>query len=81
MSEKTNGTEGPDYPRAFAYYQSAADKLSSMAYWNLGYMYENAQGVPRDWHMAKRHYDLSLEASSDAYLPWMISLAKLYVRR
>jgi SEL1 protein len=80
-TSKSNGTVGPDYPRAFAYYQTAADKLSAMAFWNLGYMYENGEGVPQDWHMAKRNYDLSLEASADAYLPWMLSLMKLYTRR
>lgn len=79
-ASENNGTEGPDYTRAFAYYQTAADKLSSMAYWNLGYMYENGQGVPQDWHMAKRNYDLSVDASTDAYLPWLLSLTKLYLR-
>jgi SEL1 protein len=53
-----------------------------MAYWNLGYMYENGLGVPRDWHLAKRHYDLALHVSpDDAYLPWVLSLIKLYIRR
>ena len=71
-----------DYERAASYYQTAAEfHTSSMAYWNLGYMYENGEGVPRDWHLAKRHYDLALEVSEEAYLPVMLSLAKLYVRR
>lgn len=76
-----NETEGSGYPLALQYYQTAADKQSSMAYWNLGYMYENGQGVPQSWHLAKRHYDLSLEHSADAYLPWLLSLTKLYLRR
>ena len=52
-----------------------------MAYWNLGFMYENGHGVPQDWHLAKRYYDLSLETSTESYLPVMLSLGKLYLRR
>ncbi|THH03210.1 hypothetical protein EW146_g10487, partial [Bondarzewia mesenterica] len=33
-----------------------------------------------DFHLAKRHYDLALEANSEAYLPVTLSLAKLYAR-
>lgn len=30
--------------------------------------------------MAKRHYDLALETNSEAYLPVILSLGKLYMR-
>ena len=36
--------------------------------------------LEQDFHLAKRHYDLASEANSEAYLPVMLSLAKLYVR-
>ncbi|WWC67752.1 uncharacterized protein I206_101664 [Kwoniella pini CBS 10737] len=74
--------ESPEsYDRAVAYYQTAADtQVSSMAYWNLGWMYENGHGVPRDWHLAKRFYDLAGETSVEAYLPVMLSLIKLYAK-
>lgn len=36
------------YDKAAGFYQSAADTLvSAMAYWNLGWMYENGLGVPQ----------------------------------
>lgn len=71
----------PNYQKALAYYQTAADKQSAMAYWNLGYMYENGLGVPRDWHIAKRQYDLSYAQTPDAaYFPWLLSMVKLYLR-
>ncbi|WWD21783.1 hypothetical protein CI109_106270 [Kwoniella shandongensis] len=71
----------PAYDKAVAYYQTAADTQSSaMAYWNLGFMYENGKGVVQDWHLAKRFYDLAKETSVEAYLPVMLSLVKLYVR-
>ena len=34
----------------------------------------------KDFHLAKRHYDLALETNSEAYLPVILSLAKLYAR-
>ncbi len=30
--------------------------------------------------MAKRHYDLALETNSEAYIPVLLSLTKLYAR-
>ncbi|EIW70996.1 hypothetical protein TREMEDRAFT_27959, partial [Tremella mesenterica DSM 1558] len=70
-----------NYERALSYYATAAEyQTSSLAYWNLGYMYENGHGVPRDWHLAKRNYDLALEVSGEAYLAVVLSLGKLYLR-
>ncbi|KAF8161262.1 hypothetical protein B0H34DRAFT_372708 [Crassisporium funariophilum] len=67
--------------KAARYYQSASDtQLSALAMWNLGWMYENGVGVPQDFHLAKRHYDLALETNSEAYLPVVLSLGKLYAR-
>ncbi|TFK44877.1 hypothetical protein BDQ12DRAFT_40330 [Crucibulum laeve] len=67
--------------KAARYYQSAADtQMSALAMWNLGWMYENGVGVPQDFHLAKRHYDLALETNSEAYLPVLLSLGKLYIR-
>lgn len=34
----------------------------------------------QDFHLAKRHYDLALETNSEAYLPVVLSLVKLYAR-
>ncbi|OBZ69692.1 Protein sel-1 1 [Grifola frondosa] len=73
-----HGLGVPDEPeavrweKAAGYYQSAADtQMSALAMWNLGWMYENGVGVPQDFHLAKRHYDLAYEANSEAYLPPM----------
>lgn len=54
--------------------------MSALAMWNLGWMYENGKGVPRDFHLAKRHYDLALETNSEAYMPVTLALMKLYVK-
>ena len=91
--------ESVRWEKAAKYYQSAADtQMSALALWNLGWMYENGNGVPQvsddaweteldsyrssqqDFHLAKRHYDQALETNSEAYLPVLLSLIKLYAR-
>ncbi|KAJ7076842.1 hypothetical protein B0H15DRAFT_892952 [Mycena belliarum] len=75
------GTETTRFEKAAKYYQSAADtQQSALAMWNLGWMYENGVGVPQDFHLAKRHYDLALETNSEASFPVYLSLVKLYAR-
>lgn len=69
------------YAKAASWYQSAADtQASAIAFWNLGWMYENGLGVAQDYHLAKRFYDLCGETDSEAYLPVLLSLIKLHIR-
>lgn len=82
-----HGLGVPDEPeeirweKAAGYYQSAADtQMSALAMWNLGWMYENGIGVPQDFHLAKRHYDIALETNSEAYVPVVLSLMKLHAK-
>jgi len=65
---------------AAAYYQTAADtSLSSMAYWNLGWMYENGIGVKRD--IVLDPAAIAAAGHMGGRLPVTLSLAKLYLRR
>lgn len=75
------GTE-LDHEKAAACYQAASEfQQSAQALWNLGWMHENGVGVEQDFHLAKRFYDLALETNpSEAYIPVVLSLAKLRVR-
>ncbi|KZO97204.1 HCP-like protein [Calocera viscosa TUFC12733] len=67
--------------KAAGYYQSAVEsQLSALAMWNLGWMYENGLGIPQDFHLAKRYYDLAMETNPAGYLPVTLSLIKLYAR-
>ncbi|EJT98843.1 HCP-like protein [Dacryopinax primogenitus] len=67
--------------KAAGYYQSAVEsQLSALAMWNLGWMYENGLGIPQDFHLAKRYYDLAMETNPGGYLPVTLSLIKLYAR-
>ncbi|KAF7315131.1 Ubiquitin-protein ligase [Mycena indigotica] len=69
------------FEKAVKYYQAAADtQQSALAMWNLGWMYENGIGVPQDFHLAKRHYDMALETNGEASFPVYLSLLKLYAR-
>ncbi|KAJ7782738.1 hypothetical protein B0H16DRAFT_1357156 [Mycena metata] len=74
-------TDAARFEKAAKYYQTAADtQQSALAMWNLGWMYENGVGVPQDFHLAKRHYDMALETNSEASFPVYLSLIKLYAR-
>lgn len=72
----------PAYEKAAACYSAAADRgVSALAFWNLGWMYENGIGVARqDFHLAKRYYDTAVETNVEAYLPVALSLVKLHIR-
>ncbi|SNX83941.1 related to Sel-1 homolog precursor [Melanopsichium pennsylvanicum] len=72
----------PAYEKAAACYSAAADRgVSALAYWNLGWMYENGIGVARqDFHLAKRYYDVAVATNDEAYLPVALSLVKLHIR-
>lgn len=71
-----------DYEKALACYATAADRqISALAYWNMGHLYESGRGVPRrDFHLAKRYYDMALEINPEAYFPVMLSLAHLHLK-
>jgi SEL1 protein len=72
---------GADPEKASICYHTAAEAhYSAQAYWNLGWMHENGVAVEQDFHMAKRYYDLALEANAEAYLPVKLSLIKLRMR-
>ncbi|OLL27144.1 Protein sel-1 1 [Neolecta irregularis DAH-3] len=71
----------PDYAKAANCYASASDtKLSPMAYWNLGWMYENGYGMKQDYNLAKRYYDHAIQISPNSWLPVQLALLKLRVR-
>ncbi|KNC98906.1 ubiquitin ligase complex subunit HRD3 [Spizellomyces punctatus DAOM BR117] len=70
-----------DPERAAIYYQVAADKeWSSIAMWNLGWMHETGIGVQKDYHLAKRNYDMCLDTNPEAYLPVNLALVKLRIK-
>ena len=68
---------------ALVHYSAAAEgdlPHSSMAMFNLGWMYEHGLGVNRDFYLAKRWYDLSLVTNPGAYLPLQIAGTYLHVK-
>ncbi|KAI8364186.1 hypothetical protein BD560DRAFT_333495 [Blakeslea trispora] len=70
-----------DYEKAVSCYRLAAETQGSpLAFWNLGWMYENGVGVTKDFHLAKRAYDHALSIEQDAYLPVKLSLLKMYAK-
>lgn len=71
-----------EYNKAAACYQSALDHTSSLAYWDMAWMYETGRGVPqRDFYLAKRYYDMAWEINQrEPYLPVLLSLIRLHWR-
>ncbi|KAG2382027.1 hypothetical protein C9374_005819 [Naegleria lovaniensis] len=67
------------YEKSLYFYRRAKDLNNAQAMFNLGYMHEHGRGLPQDFHLAKRHYDMAAEADPVAYVPVLLALGKLYV--
>ncbi|KDN33698.1 hypothetical protein RSAG8_13207, partial [Rhizoctonia solani AG-8 WAC10335] len=66
---------------AVGYYTAAVDtQVSALAMWNMGWCYEYGVGVPKDYHLAKRHYDMALATNTEAYYPATFALIRLYFK-
>jgi len=67
-----------DYETAASHYRIASEQQNNaQAMFNLGYMHELGLGMKRDFHLAKRFYDMAAETSVDAKVPVALALAKL----
>ena len=53
---------------------------SSIAMFNLGWMYENGLGVEQDYHLDKRWYDLALTTKPGSFLPVHIATSVLSIK-
>lgn len=65
------------YSRINTYRKASEQQYNAQAMFNLGYMHEQGLGMKKDWHLAKRLYDLAAETNSDAKVPVAIALFKL----
>jgi tetratricopeptide (TPR) repeat protein len=74
-------SSGVDYKKAADQYSRAADKRNAHAMFNLGFMYQFGIGLDQDFHLAKRYYDMSLEAEENAYYPSTLAVYSMYVHR
>lgn len=57
--------------------KASEQQYNAQAMFNLGYMHEQGLGMKKDWHLAKRLYDLAAETNSDAKVPVALALFKL----
>ncbi|KAI9501510.1 hypothetical protein BX070DRAFT_179959, partial [Coemansia spiralis] len=74
------GVEASAEKAAAAYLISAKSDANGLAMWNLGWMYENGVGVKRDFFLAKRWYDKSIEVNEGGKLATNFSLARLFIK-
>lgn len=58
-----------DHKQAVAHYRTASEGQNAQAMFNLAYMHAHGLGLSRDFHLAKRHYDMALETASEAFVP------------
>ena len=63
-----------DKGEAAVFYQLAADLKHTHAIFNLGMMHEAGDGVPQDFHLAKRYFDYAAEVDFDAKMPRAIAM-------
>ena len=65
--------------KAAHYYRLASQQFkSARANFNLGFMHEWGLGLKQDFPLAKRHYDLAKESSTQAGLAVQIALMAMY---
>ena len=74
------GTER-DWERAAGAYKHARLQANAQAIFNLGYMHEHGEGLPRDFHLAKRYYDEAVQTNPSAALPVYLALTGLWLRQ
>ncbi|KAJ1763151.1 ERAD-associated protein [Coemansia sp. RSA 1807] len=74
------GVEQSSEKAAAAYTIAAEVDANGLAMWNLGWMYEHGIGVQRDFFLAKRWYDKSIEVNDGGKLANYASLARLCVK-
>ena len=46
------------------HYRAAAESRNAQAMFNLAHMYAHGLGLSRDFHLAKRHYDMAAESAT-----------------
>ena len=63
------------------HYRTAAEARNAQAMFNLAWMYAHGEGVARDFHLAKRHYDMAAETSTEAAVPVALALLEMYARQ
>ncbi|RLN89846.1 hypothetical protein BBJ28_00004059 [Nothophytophthora sp. Chile5] len=71
------GSHPVDFVKASAHYSLASKRSNAQAMFNLALMYEHGVGVDQDFYLAKRFFDKSRVAHSDAGVPVTLALWKL----
>jgi SEL1 protein len=66
------------YEKSVYHYRRAADLRNAQAMFNLGIMHEHGIGLPQDFYLAKRYYDMASETDPIAVVPVYLALGKLY---
>ena len=74
----TSNTSQPHLALAASHYAKACEKNAQAAF-DLGYMYHYGLGVQRDYHLAKRYYDMAVTIDPNALVPCKLALIQLWI--
>ncbi|KAL9651289.1 hypothetical protein ABK040_001242 [Willaertia magna] len=66
------------FEKSVYFYRRAKEMNNAQAMFNLGFMHEHGKGLPQDFYLAKRYYDMASESDHLAYFPVILALGKLY---
>jgi TPR repeat protein len=66
-----------DLGKAAEFYQKAADQVDAAAQNNLGWLYENGQGVPKDFGKAAEFYQKAADQGNQAAIANLKRLLRL----
>ena len=73
VSDAIEPIETPDRPIEHSVLTFASAISSPVAH-----MYAHGLGLSRDFHLAKRHYDMAAESATEAYAPVKLAMLELY---
>lgn len=65
---------------AVPFLREAAERRDARALWTLAHMHEMGEGLPLDWHLAKRLYDDAEGAAHEAAGPAWFGRARLWLK-
>jgi TPR repeat protein len=65
---------------AVPHLREAAERRDARALWTLAHMHEMGEGLPLDWHLAKRLYDDAQGASHEAAGPAWFGRTRLWLK-
>eukprot|EP00936_MAST-01D_sp_MAST-1D-sp1_P001192 g1192.t1 len=69
------------FSKSAQFYRAAANLRCAQSMFNLGFMHQYGIGLPADFHLAKRYFDMAKQTHPEAYVPVRLALANLWLHQ